>query len=444
MISGRDGVSNIQDASNLATRPPLDAAPIEPERNEIAFAQDTIRNSARRPLRVLLLCDRYPFPLQNGQNLRIFHYVTRLSRLHRFDLLCHGVGAPPNELKNLFEVIEHFPPPAIIRRRGFDRLRQAFSVDQMFPDDPHIRAHLARVLFERNYDVIWMSGWGMAMNLPESAFPSLLADAVDDGVLEFWRELKQARTLSRFLRMSKWLIMNYRFERRYFGPAARCLFVSDIDARAFGRVCPRTPVSVVNNGVDEATFRPAGLPLEPATIVFEGRMDFGPNVDGAVAFCRDVLPHIRAAIPHVRVKLVGMCPAAQVLELASANVEVTGFVEDVRPYLERASVFICPLRKGAGIKNKILQAWSMGKAVIATPQSVGGLNVHEGENILVRELDETFADAVVALLTNRIRAAAIGAAARQTVLEHYTWDRKASEMARLLEDVSIRAGACNA
>jgi len=86
----------------------------------------------------------------------------------------------------------------------------------------------------------------------------------------------------------------------------------------------------------------------------------------------------------------------------------------------------------------------MGKAVIATPQSVGGLNVHEGENILVRELDETFADAVVALLTNRIRAAAIGAAARQTVLEHYTWDRKASEMARLLEDVSIRAGACNA
>src|SRR6185295_14351393 len=169
--------------------------------------------------------------------------------------------------------------------------------------------------------------------------------------------------------------------------AARCLFVSDIDAATFKRVCPRTPVSVVNNGVDEATFRPIGLPLEPGTVVFEGRMDFGPNVDGAVAFCRNILPRICAAIPDIRVKLVGMSPAPQVRELASATVEVTGFVEDVRPYLERASVFICPLRKGAGIKNKILQAWSMGKAVIATPESVGGLDVREGANILVRNLD---------------------------------------------------------
>jgi polysaccharide biosynthesis protein PslH len=401
-----------------------------------ATARINATTSAPRQLKVLLICDRYPFPLHNGQNLRIYHYVTRLRHRHSFDLLCEGEGEPPKELNGLFGTIEHFPPAAAVRRRGWDRIRHGFSVTRMFPHNPAVRTHLEQVLPERNYDVIWLSGWGMVVNLPANARGALLADAVDDGVLEYWREFRRARTIRKLAVMGKWLLMNYRFERHYFGPAAHCLFVSEVDAASFHRVCPTTPVSVIHNGVDERAFAPAGLAPERRTIVFEGRMSFRPNADGIVAFCNDVLPRIHAAVPDVRVQLVGMDPPAQVRALASSFIEVTGFVDDVRPYLERAAVFICPLRKGAGIKNKVLQAWSMGKAVVATPASVGGLMVEEGMNIIVRPLDDTFADAVIDCLRHPSRAAAIGAAARQTILAHYTWERKAADLDQLLRDVA--------
>ncbi|MDQ6771100.1 MAG: glycosyltransferase family 4 protein [Gemmatimonadota bacterium] len=390
-------------------------------------------------MRVLLLCDRYPYPLQNGQNLRIYHYVRHLRNGHTFDLLCYGDTMPPEELKEFFEIIVHFPPPKAMRRRGLDRLRHILSVGHMFPSSPEVRAHLEHVLSEQQYDVIWVSGWGMIVNVPTSGRRRLLADAVDDGVLEYWRELKQTRSVGRFLLMLKWLIMNYRFERRYFGPAARCLFVSETDAEAFHWVCPETPVSVVHNGVDERQFHATGLPIEPGTIVFEGNMNFRPNTDGIVTFCQDILPRVRETMPNVRVIVVGMDPPPEVRALAAPSVEVTGFVDDVRPFVERGAVFICPLRKGAGIKNKILQAWSMGKAVVATPASAGGLKVQEGHNILIRPLFDGFAEAVVALLQDPIRAAALGDAARKTVEQHYTWHQKAAELEKVMESIVAKA-----
>jgi len=420
----------------------MDPSPYAPamELDAEQHGTDSARASkAETPLRVLLLCDRYPFPLQNGQNLRVWHYVKRLRTLHRFDLLCHGDGDPPPELHSLFDVIEQFPPPPVVRRRGLDHVRYGLSVGRMFPDDPRIRAHLTRILPERDYDVIWMSGWGMVVNLPDMCFPALLADIVDDGVLEYWRELKRSRSVARVLLIAKWLMMNYRFERYYFGPAAQCLFVSEVDAATFKRVCPATPTAVIHNGVDEEHFRPLGLPPEEHTLVFEGRMDFRPNADAAISFCRELLPHVRAAIPDARLKLVGMNPAVDVRALASDAVDVTGHVDDVRPYLDRARLFICPLRKGAGIKNKILQAWAMGKAVVATPESVGGLNVQQDVNIVVRPFGRSLAKAVVDLLNDPARAAAMGAAGRRTIINHYTWDQKALELDRQLRNVAYRA-----
>jgi glycosyltransferase involved in cell wall biosynthesis len=138
--------------------------------------------------------------------------------------------------------------------------------------------------------------------------------------------------------------------------------------------------------------------------------------------------------------LVGTDPTPEVRALACDAIEVTGYVDDVRPHLDRARVFVCPLRKGAGIKNKILQAWAMGKAVVATPQSVGGLEVQEGVNVLVRPFNRGFVEAIVALLNDPARAAALGEAGRRTVLDHYTWDLKAAELDRQLHDVACRAG----
>jgi glycosyltransferase involved in cell wall biosynthesis len=225
------------------------------------------------------------------------------------------------------------------------------------------------------------------------------------------------------------------FERKYFCSADTCLFVSEVDAAVFSRLCPATRVEVIPNGVDADYFRPGPGRPRGDLLVFEGSMDFPPNADAAVHFCRDILPLIRARRDAVSVCLVGKRPLPRVQALASDIVTVTGFVDDVRPYLSDAAVFVCPLRSGAGIKNKILQAWAMGKAVVATPESTGGLRCKEGENILVRESPRQFADAVVGLLADPDRCSRLGERARKTIEAHYTWQAKAGQLEALMGDL---------
>lgn len=392
-------------------------------------------------MRILLLCDRFPYPLQNGQNLRIFHYVRELQARHSFDLLCYGDDSAPDEIRPLFRSIEAFERPRAKPERGLRRLRAAFDIAQLMPSSAAARTHIAHILAERRYDLVWVSGWDMILNLPQPCPVALLADIVDDGVLEYRRELAAARTPLQFARQLKWLAMNWLFERRYFAPADEVVVVAEKDAQVFSRVCPGTPVSAINNGVDADYFAPPATAPDPMRMVFEGNVSFGPNVDGVMYFCQSILPLIHAQVPEATFTIVGKDPSPEVLALASGKVEVTGYVEDIRPYLARANVFVCPLRKGAGIKNKILQAWAMAKAVVATPAAVGGLRLREGENIMVREGAAAIANAVVQLLRDPARSARIGMAARDTVMRHYTWEAKAAELEAVMQRASFATRA---
>jgi glycosyltransferase involved in cell wall biosynthesis len=106
-------------------------------------------------------------------------------------------------------------------------------------------------------------------------------------------------------------------------------------------------------------------------------------------------------------------------------------VDDVRPYLGRSAVFVCPMRLGAGIKNKILQAWAMARAVVATPVACGGLRAVDGENLLVAASDEQFAASVVQLLNDPAKRESLGSKGRDTVLGYYTWERQSDEFDRV-------------
>lgn len=385
----------------------------------------------RPRLRVLLLCDRYPFPLTNGQNLRIYHYVCELAGRHDFHLMCYADGPPPEEIWPLFRSIRTFPRPQPVVGTGTLRILEALNVDRMVAASEPMRQALADPATVAGIDVLWISGWDTIVNLPLPMTTPVLADAVDDGVLEYLREIRAARSPVQFIRAAKWAWMNLRFERRFFGRATRCLFVSEVDARCFRTIAPRTPVSVVPNGVDTAFFRPSGGPVEPATLIFEGNIGFLPNTDAVLFFASEVLPLVRRAVPEVRLRIVGKDPPAAVQALACPAIEVTGFVPDVRPYVHPGTVFVCPLRKGAGIKNKILQAWAMGKAVVATPASVGGLAIDEGVNILVRDRPQAMAAAIVELLRCETLRTTLEREARRHAVEHASWDRAS----RAMEDV---------
>jgi glycosyltransferase involved in cell wall biosynthesis len=220
--------------------------------------------------------------------------------------------------------------------------------------------------------------------------------------------------------------------------------VADADAAAIRSGAPGTSVEVIPNGVDAHQFAPLDVLEEPATLVFVGAMDFPPNVAAARFLVERVLPRVRTA--GVTVRLVGRSPVAAVRELERhPAVEVTGAVEDVRPYLAAATLVVCPMVSGSGIKNKVLEALAMARPVVATPLAVEGIDRSEDDvrSILAVGADEAaLAAEIDRLLADPETRQSMGRDGRALVLSRYTWDACADAYAGLYERLAaVEAGA---
>jgi glycosyltransferase involved in cell wall biosynthesis len=153
-------------------------------------------------------------------------------------------------------------------------------------------------------------------------------------------------------------------------------------------------------------------------------MDWLPNVDSVRWFAREVLPLIRRRIPQVRLLVVGREPSRALIdELSGLPIEFTGTVEDVRPYLARAGLFVVPLRVGSGTRLKILEAWAMAKPVLSTAIGAEGLPARDGENIRLADTPDALASRAIMLLQSPLEAERLGAAGRRVVEEAFSWKR---------------------
>jgi glycosyltransferase involved in cell wall biosynthesis len=196
---------------------------------------------------------------------------------------------------------------------------------------------------------------------------------------------------------------------------------------------------VLPNGVATDFFQPSERVPEPHSLVFVGNLDSAANVAGVHYFYREILPLIRQACPTVRWYVVGANPPPDVLALAADPcVSVTGFLDDVRPYLERASIVVSPMISGSGIKNKVLEAWAMGKAVVSTPLGCAGLRAVDHTNIAIAMGRRKFAELTITLLHRPDLAATLGRAGRQTVERYYSWDAQAARLEAILWDVAAQ------
>lgn len=384
-------------------------------------------------MRILLLCDRYPNSYRDGLLLRVLHLAKRLRERHQIDLLCYHEGAVEGEPVEIFTRIWSVPPPARMHSRGLLGLVAGWNPYRLYPHSMALERLLKEELEPKDYDVVWDAGASLFLHLPPSwdAVP-VMADLVDDMVLTFWRAMISTSGLVAKLRIFKYMAVNLLFERYCMPRVAHCVVVSADDAEIFRRVSPRVPVTVIQNGVDIDFFTPGNGVEVPERLVFEGTMAFPPNQQAALFLVKKIMPLLWAMKPSATLTLVGRDPTPEIQALANDRVFVTGAVEDIRPYVREAGVFVCPLQSGAGIKNKLLQAWAMGKAVVATSLSVGGLNAVDGSNLIVRDDPEAFAKAVLELMELPERRQSLGAQGRRTVESDFTWEAQAERVELLL------------
>jgi glycosyltransferase involved in cell wall biosynthesis len=167
-------------------------------------------------------------------------------------------------------------------------------------------------------------------------------------------------------------------------------------------------------------------------------MDWLPNADAMTFFCQDILPRIRLREPHARLTIVGREPTRGVRDLAGQHVRVTGRVEDVRPFIAEAGVYVVPLRIGGGTRLKIFEAMAMGKAVVSTTIGAEGLPVVYGQHLIIADEPQAFADAVVRLLHDTSERQRLGRCARELVTSRFDWSVVAEELEAALLAAATR------
>jgi sugar transferase (PEP-CTERM/EpsH1 system associated) len=226
-------------------------------------------------------------------------------------------------------------------------------------------------------------------------------------------------------------------EREAVGKFGATLLSSPYEAETFADLAPnhKSRIVALSNGVDLEQFSVGRFanPFSPVTqtIVMTGRMDYRPNTDGAKWFACEVMPHITRSFPEARFYAVGANPTASLRTCSGHNIVVTGQVEDIRPYIQHATVIVAPLQIARGIQNKVLEAMAMGKPVVATQQATRSLKVTSGAELWVENEPTRFAEAVMGALrgADLLRVAHNG---RKYVETHHSWRRNLSLLDELL------------
>jgi glycosyltransferase involved in cell wall biosynthesis len=219
----------------------------------------------------------------------------------------------------------------------------------------------------------------------------------------------------------------------------RVVAVSPDDRLMMEKQYGLTAVDDIPTGVDTEYFRPSGnLSLEPNHLVFTGSMDWLPNEDAIRYFTAEIMPLIRKSIPEVKLTVVGRNPFPGLIELGKRDpsIIVTGRVDDVRPYIERAAAYVIPLRIGGGTRLKVYEAMAMERPLISTSVGAEGLPLTDGQELLLADTPEDFAAAVVRVLQDRSLAMSLGTRAAATVRERFGWDRVARRFAEICQQAA--------
>ena len=402
-------------------------------------------NPSQTPIsarKILILTPQFPYPPHQGTTMRNYNLITCLAERHEVHLISFGdpaqsQGTPLDALCQSVQVV--LPPGRTMgqRLKGL-ALSRLPDMAQRLPS-AEFQTKLDATLDSVRPDVVQVEGIELAQYLFQAAARREEKDepllVFDDHNAEY---VLQQRAFETDLRQPRrWIAAAYsyvqwrrlrRYERRACLVADRVVAVSETDAEVLRSLMPDLDPIVVPNGVDMDLYSGPISALDGRSgpgemdLVFTAKMDFRPNVDAVLWFTQQVLPLIRQEMPEVRFWAVGKDPHPRLAPLNDEpGVVLTGWVEDVRPYISAAAVYVVPLRIGGGTRLKILEAMAMAKAIVSTTLGCEGFAVSDQE-MVIADTPAGFAAAVTALLRDPARRERLGQAGYAFAGSKYDWD----------------------
>lgn len=398
-------------------------------------------------MKLLFLAHRIPYPPNKGDKIRSYHELRALAeRGHEIHLLAFADDL--RDLHHQVDLARWCASVRIIRLRKFwAKLRVLMTLLTSRPlslgyfGSSKLKRLVKRALAGQQFDAVFVYSSAMAQYVPTDWQSRTIVDLVDVDS-EKWREYatRSSSWRARIYQIEAERLRQYeheiasRFANTILTTQREAALLTELDE--FTR---RARVRIITNGVDLDYFQPAEVDVAALKLVFTGAMDYYANVEAVEWFVREVFPLIREQEPHAEFLIVGNNPVARVKLLARQDgVTVTGFVEDVRPYLRDAMACVLPLRIARGVQNKLLEAMACGKAIIATPEAAAGLRVIHEEQLLIANSPNEFAAAVIDCIRESHLRESLGWRARRLVETEHAWQPLQKRLTDLIESVAQR------
>lgn len=380
--------------------------------------------------RILALTSRVPWPPREGHQLRSYHVLEALASQHDVHLLscARDDDEPdaPSPLRARLAGFEAFPIPAGSSRTALaGALLRGTATRTPFVVAKYgfaaLRARVAELAGRHDLVHVDMLPLMAQVDGLDPGIPVVLnAHNVEHALLEARAAVEPRVAARMFLRGQVAKLRD--FEVAACRRADAVLACSEDDATHLRRMAPDTHVHVVPNGVDLDHNRPdPAVAAKPGQLVFVGQMGWFPNHDGVRWFLAEVFPRILEQHPGARFVVVGKSAGLQVPEALRPNVELAGFVDDVRQPVLESQVYVVPLRAGSGTRLKVLEAMALGKAIVTTTTGSEGIELEPGREAVFADDAPGFAQAVVQLLAQPGEIARLGAAARAAAERRYGW-----------------------
>ena len=398
---------------------------------------------------ILYLVHRMPYPPNKGDKVRSYHLLRHLQQQHRV-FLGTFIDDP--------EDVEHLPAlqalcpdlhaeqlnPRITKLLSARGLLTGRSLSETFYRHAGMHRWVRQVQADHKIQAtVVFSGVMAQFATPLLPKVPMLVDFVDVDSAKWGQYAPEHRwPMSWLYRREGERLLAY--EREVARQAQQSFFVTPNETALFQSMAPEVAgrVQSISNGVNAEYFTPQPGSVSPfkadeLPVVFTGAMDYWPNVDGVCWFVEQMLPQLTQRWPNLRFYIVGRNPSAQVKALAGSRVTVTGTVPDVRGYLQHAAAVVAPLRVARGIQNKILEAMAMEKPVVTVPSCADAIGADLESGILRAESAPEFVKALEVLLASPDKTAQLGRAARQFVLQHFSWDAHLSALDAWLPPASV-------
>lgn len=404
-------------------------------------------------MNIMFLCHDIPNP-SNPLTFRVFNFLKYSKNNYRHEITLVAFKEMKEESRYVYDLqryceVDTVEIPkylsssgkrAIYTLKNMLSFRNIFSKNHTFLNfywSPEMQRKVRGLLKIKKFDVIYVDSYHMIPYIESLNIPKVI-EVYDVESEAQYKGYKSVPWISRhspnFFKIYLWI--QYHITRNYekkYKNFDMCITVTERDKSTFRSYFPDLNISVISYGADVGYLKPMNLEEDFPSLIFVGNMATGSSTEAVLHFYNEIYALIKKDIPNIKLYIVGKDPSRKILQLASdTSVIITGYVEDVRPYLARASVVIEPITVAMGIRTRVLEALAMGKPVVATSSAVGGIDITPNEDIIIADNPNEFAERVIQLLNDEELRGRISKNARKLVEKKYSWEIMSEKFHKVL------------